>query len=674
MSIISLAVLTLAVTGSPDFDSYRAHIEAASSALRRGDARSAQEWLAGAPKKHRGWEWDYLSAQCDSSVATHKVSESAVTKLALSPDGKTLAVANSKGTITLWNTADLNSEAVAKPRTELVGHKNSVFGLGFSSDGKQMVSTSRDNTIRLWDVQLGKDLGVLGEHPVTPYNATFSPDSKKVVSVGWRMHPETKSPVGLIRVWDVDSRRMVHDMDYTTHPLSSARFASDGRRCYIGCWEYQVGVLNLETLKIEKEITPDPSEAYKAVDCVDLSPDGKFLLTATKDKTAKIFDLASGKQVHTLEHNGQVTSAFYAADGKLIVSSSRDGAVRLWNGASGDSVATLFGQLDPVVGLVVSEDGDRAYSVDSSGVLKVWDTSRPESIEPKIELPGAWSCVFAPDSERLAIGTNGKSVEIRTAAQGALVQSSPAFGSLVVDTAWSPTGKQIAAGSNDGTIRCFDLEGMKELWVAKGSGQVRATDWSKDGKYVAGGFGGSGKGLVIRAQTGEPLHEVSMAAGTLAVAFAPDSKSVAFASDREIRIIDLNSGKVRVQGEVSSSAIFDLAFSPDGRSLCASQTGGQVELFSVNRLQKTWSQRTSGSQWGAHFSPDGKRVATTGYDFATHLWDAASGREVFAIRDLPYQGFDVRFSPDGNRLAHMGGTGTIWVLDRRPFKMRKNQK
>lgn len=660
------ATLTLALQGAtPDFQSYRAHIEAATAALSRGNSRLAKQWLAEAPKQHRGWEWDYLTAQCDSSVASFQASDKSITKVQVSPDGTTLATASADGLVSLWDTKTLALKG------KLEGHTNSVFGLNFSGDGRHIVTTSRDNSIRLWDARTAKPIGVLGEHPVTPYNAAFTPDGKRVVSVGWRMHPESKSPVGLIRVWDVETKKMVHDMDYTTHPLSSLTFSKDGSHCYIGCWEYQVAELNMASYKIEREITPEVSPAYKAVDWVEITPDGKHLVTACKDKTAKYFDIATGREVFSLAHGGHVTSA-RPTGSTWLVTSSQDGAVRIWDATTQKLTATLLGHDQPINCLAMTPDGARVFSADVTGKVMVWDTREPRAFSTTYELNGAWSCVFSPDGTKIAVGTNLKTLQVRDARTGALLGSTPEFGALVVDAAWSPDGKRLAAGSNDGSLRCFDGRTLTQLWIAQGKGQIRATDWSSDGKFIAGGDGSTGIATVWDAATGQPVFEHKMDSGTINVAFSPDAKRVAFASMKTLEIHEVPSGKLVRQVKTLSSDAVEVAFSPDGKSVAAGGTSGHVELFDATSLDRKWSSKTDGSQWGVHFSPDGKRLASIGYDFTAHLWDPKTGLEVFAIRDLPVQGFDIRFSPDGHRLAYMGGSGETWILDRRPFKLRNN--
>lgn len=663
-ALICLALLAGPGKPDPELQSYRAHIEAASSALARGSSRQALEWLQAAPIKRRGWEWDYLMAQCDSSIASFEASEKSITKVQVSPDGSTLATASADGTVSLWDTATLSAKGILK------GHTNSVFGLGFSPDGRMIVTTSRDNSIRLWDVEAAKEIGVLGDHPVTPYSAGFAPDGRKVVSVGWRSHPETKGPVGLIRVWDVESRKMLHSQDYTTHPLSCLTFTPDGKQCLIGTWEYQTAFMDMESYKITREVTPKESPVYKAVDWVDLDPKGGRLLTATKDKTAKLFSMEAGDEIQSLSHGGQVTSARFAHDGRWIITSCQDGAVRIFDAKSFQQMAALQAHGQPISCVAVTPDGTRAFSGDITGRVYVWDTSRPEAISPSIENAGAWSCVFSPDGRKIAQGTNLRKIQIRDARDTSLLAESPAFGSLVVDVDWSPNGEKVVGGSNDGTVRAFDSEFRKELWSFKGKGQFRAVDWSSDGRFVAAGDGGTGFAHLIDSETGREVWRHKMAAGTLAAAISHDSKVVAFGSAREIKLFSSAEGRL-VRTIEAGSEVYELAFSPDGSSVAAGEGSGLVQVFGVGDGRLKWERKTDGGQWGLHFSPDGKRLASIGYDFALHFWDPKTGAEVFALRDLPIQGFDVRFSPNGQQLAYMGGSGQTWIIDRRKYRDRR---
>lgn len=644
-----VAVLGLAPSAS--FDSYRAHIAAADAALLAGDAVRARNWLSRAPKEHRGWEWHYLFGHLGQSIQTIDTG-SAINRVALSPDGKTLALAGEDGLIRLLNPITLRQSA------ELKGHSGPVYGLSFSSDSRTLISTSRDNSIRAWDVERKAKLRKVGDHPVTPYSAALSPDGTKVVSVGWRMHPEKRSPVGLVRVWDFATGALLSDQDLTTHPISCVTFERNGSHAFVGCWEYQVLKIDMSSYAVIKEIAPPESIGYAAVDSVQLAPNQPWLLTSTKDKSAKLFNSESGEFLGKFDSKGQVTASVFAGD--YVVVAGADRALRVFNAANQKEVARLLGHEQEIRGMVVTPDGKRAISAESRGVIKSWNLDEPGRYRPEVAFEGAWSCVPDPSGTRLAVGTNQNRIAILDMRTRKVVREISGFGALVVDCAWSPDGAQIAAGSNDGSFRVFEVASGKEKWVHQGSGQLRTAAWSKDGRWVASGQGG--KCYLWDAKTGELIHTEPIVNETISAVFSPDSQRVYYGAGAEIKEVAIGNAKKSRTISTRASAVGDIAISPDGKKLAVAGIANTVEVLDISRGASGWTARTGGSQWGIDFSPDGTRVVSTGYDFAVHFFDSRAGLETYAIRDLPLQGFDVRFSPDGQTLAYMAAGGLVWWI------------
>jgi WD40 repeat protein len=103
------------------------------------------------------------------------------------------------------------------------------------------------------------------------------------------------------------------------------------------------------------------------------SEDGKFIVTASKDKTIRIWDASSGECLHTLiGHSSEVTSALYSPDGKFIISTSNDKTARLWDATSGDSIYTLVGHRDAINSVNYSEDGKFIITTGANNEIKIW--------------------------------------------------------------------------------------------------------------------------------------------------------------------------------------------------------------------------------------------------------------------------------------------------------------
>lgn len=648
-------------TGAPredtGFESYLAHVFSAQASLRMDDTALALRWLDKTPVEHRGWEYDFLFAQTDMSRVTNKVGHDPA-RIEISPDRKFAATSNLDGTVTLYSTSPFS------PLGVLDGHTNQVWGLAFTPDSKQIVTTSRDTTVRLWDTATRREVATLGKHPTTPYSVAVSPDGRWAVTPGWQIDPATKGPAGLVSVWDVKDRKLHKQWMVTTHPIAAVAFSPDGSLCAVGCWEYQTIIYRTRDWSKVREIWPENSETYKAVDWLEFSSDGKTILTACKDQAARRYDVESGRLLTKYVGKGNNTCARFDPNRDEVVTSWTDQNLRVF-ALDGTLLRTLRGHTNTVRCFTI--DGEKIVSIGEDHTMRTWAGSpRPVTFDAGQQ---CWSAVPSPDGSLIATGGEQNIVRIWRE-DGTHVRDLAGATSLVVDVSWSPDGKQVIAGSNDGTARVWTVADGVERHVFRvgQTGQVRGVSWSPSGDMVAVGQGDR----LVRwnPTTGVKLGETTVPGSAYSVSISPDGRWTAVGGDaKKVTILDSGVGTVVRELTDAPANVYEIAWSPNGERLAASGSGGSIHLWSTGDGSK---QRVSNAMtlacWALAFSPDGKRLAATGYDFTLRLFDVATLEEVLQFRDLPGIGFDVQWMPDGKRLIHADTDGRVTVYDSRPVR------
>lgn len=173
------------------------------------------------------------------------------------------------------------------------GHTNRVISVAFSSDGRQALSGSRDNTLKLWDVASGRELRSLMGHTDSVASVAFSPEGRQALSGSWD---------NTLKLWDVASGREV--CSFTGHAVSvnSVAFSPDGRYLASGGGKWDSAINGWKNGQIKLWVEDSGSEAFSrdfandAVFSVSFSPDGRFLLTGHSDSTLKLWDVTEWTQ------------------------------------------------------------------------------------------------------------------------------------------------------------------------------------------------------------------------------------------------------------------------------------------------------------------------------------------------------------------------------------------
>jgi WD40 repeat protein len=580
---------------------------------------------------------------------------------AFNPDGtQVVSWGNGSAAANVWESA------TGKLLLKLEGHKEAVANAAFSPDGKRIVSGSHDRTLRVWDAATGKQLLVLEGH-TDDCGGCFSPDGKWIVS---------SSADNTIRCWDAATGKEAWKQteqglgDFCKVPRLGF-FSSDGTRL-LSKWGDSVRVSELATGKAVANLR-GPAEVLGTC----FLPDGRGLVTWGKDKTLRVWDLASGKELRSLELgedvDGNPDHVAISPDGRWLLTAHRDRTVRLRDLATGSELQRS-GEFSRTGArsLTFSPDSRFAAAGSFRGWVYLWRMPglREEKVGEVRRFEGhtgvVRAAVFSADGKFILSCSvpplTDRTVRLWDAATGKELKRFEGHERQVDAVALPPDGQLAASGSDDRTVRLWDVSSGKEVRRLEGEpGWVVALAFSADGKQLLTGSHDTSMRL-WEAATGKEIrrfegHERPVQG----VAFAPDGKTLASASwDQTVRLWEAATGKELCRLEGHTDIVHGVAFSPDGKRVLS---GG------LDRVLRLWDA-ASGKELrtfegnndrinGVAVSPDGRRALSVSSDHTVRLWDLETGKELCLIPGHSDAVWSVAFSPDGRYAVSASADGTV---------------
>ena len=403
---------------------------------------------------------------------------------------------------------------------------------------------------------------------------------------------------------------------------------------------------------------------------VAFSPDGQTLASGSHDKTIRLWDRTSGKQLALLRgHYDWVDSVAFSPDSQTLASGSQDKTIRLWDRGSGKELAVLRGHESGVNSVAFSPDGQTLASGSGDKTIRLWDqASGRELALLRGHEKSVTSVAFSPDGRTLASGSEDKTIRLWDLGQGKELALLRGHEGRIFSVAFSPDGQTLVSASEDNTLRLWDRGHGKVQAVLRGhEDYVRSVVFSPDGQTLASGSfdktirlwdRASGKELGLLREHKDDVHSVT---------FSPDGQTLASGSrDKTIRLWDRASGKVLAVLRGHENAVCSVAFSPDGWTLASGSWDNTIRLWS--RTSGRELAVLTGHELGVKsvaFSPDGQTLASSGsYDKTIRILSRASGKELAALRGHEKEVFSVAFSPDGQTLASGSEDKTIRLWDR----------
>ncbi len=621
-----------------------------------------------------------------------------VNNVAWSPNGKRVVIANADGVFQVWDA--VTGQLVSTHYDS--GRSTKIFILGWSADGKHIISTSMyGNTAQVLDAATGKTL-ITFNNPDRSYPLIASPSHDgQYIAIG---------SGSVLQLWDTSTGKQVSAFDTKTKRIEhiewspddsllatiNAMKSADGQSEYdiAQVWRAMAGTQvctyhNTSTSPIyHLAWSPDNhhivsisglglsgnpviAQIWDATSCVPVlsllgtpgqasdlgwSPDGTHIVswenyqaqspTYQSGREAQVWDAATGKLDFTTVDQG-ITSVAWSPDGRQIAVAGQQMKMQVLDAATGHTIITYQDAENQNI-VTLSPDGQHFASVGKDGTT-IWEASTDHRItfiagRHQVENAVTWS----PDSKRLAAEDGARlNVGFWDAATGG-----DSFGDLqfyhenvflsnyrnATTVAWSPDGAHVA-----------------DAWSPRftyGSAKQQVYVW---GNYPA----------MCGLDEDCPVSGGSHTDSITSVAWSPDSKRIASASlDKTVLIYDVAHQKDLVFYRDHTDVVTAVAWSPNGKYIASGSADKTIQIWDAASGQRMLTlSGHAGAVTAVAWSSDSKRVVSGSEDGTVRVWDAVHGNLMLTYRGHTGVVMAVAWSPDGNHIASAGADTTVQVWD-----------
>lgn len=413
--------------------------------------------------------------------------------------------------------------------------------------------------------------------------------------------------------------------------LKSAIYTRDGSGIYAGNDSGVISLLDAQTGKVLRTFLGHKGP----VNCFALTPDGKRLLSGGSDKTARLWDTASGALLQTFQapESGGIGSVALTPDAQRIATATMVGNIRLWKSPSQSTRLYVWPGARAVsyvyCAVAFSHDGRTLAGAPGDNNVRLWDVAsgalQRTLYDHRAEVA---SVAFSPDDKQLISGSNDRTVISWSLASGAIVGYYTGHAGAVYSAVFSPDGQSVLTTSKDGSVRLWNASTCQVTRTFTLPAAAISAEFSADGKKIIAPSPGKNQIHQWNAATGAPIPTLFSYAGPIrAAAVSPDGRLLVTGHTENVtRVWDLTANELKLA--VSTAQISAVAFTPDGSQfIVASQQKGYQYSAQTGALLGSFFFAT-GYFPPVAISHDGKRIL-----FGKDCFDFSTRKLLYSITD-----------------------------------------
>jgi WD40 repeat protein len=562
----------------------------------------------------------------------------------ISPDGENLVSTSRDGTVRLWNTEGQALEVFNIP-TGIARQAE------FSPDGQTIASANSNGTINLWDIN-GKRLKTLSGHNGEVRDVSFSPDGSLIAST---------SDDGTAKLWRRDGQEVktldgnVSDSTYPPGGMGSVSFSPDSQVIITTSVDGQIKLWD----RTGEEIITFRNESGSAGKAT-FSPNGQMIAVTNNRGSIRLLD-KTGKELLFLQdaHQGNSFDVGFSPDGQMLMSTGQDGTIKLWT-LDGDNIQVLRGHSGMIFSASFSPNGNTIVSASTDGSIKIWERRNLDLKTIRLDGDSPVDIKFSLDSEQLFLrslseddrilrifGRDGRELNSVFMNQEFCQGESRICGEERKSFDISPNGRDIVFSTLDGSMRLVRFPNN----LSRISSENLASD-SLNPEVIS--FSGHSRRIDI-------------------VSFSPSGETIVSGGrDGKVRIWDLQANEVfalekntQYPGQDIAS-FFNLDISFNGQMVAFSDAEEIVKIVDIlgNNLADFANSRGKFASDIAHivFSPNSKMLAFAYSDGSIRIGNI-EGVEVSVSEGHLDSVSGLSFSHDSEMLASASWDGTVKVWD-----------